>query len=159
MPEANLIIKFLFFAVLAGMVGTAGLSGFLSFLTRAGVARVPMVEALGSLLTRSRHRAVEVGLLLHVLAGIFFGMFYTWALMAIGQPGVVMCLFLGVLIGLLHGILFSICLIVIVAESHPLEEFKQASIVVAFVHALAHVIYGALVGFVIGLSGLVHSIS
>ncbi len=155
MPEANLIIQFLFFAVLAGMVGTAGLTGFLALLTRAGVVRVPMVVALGSLLTRSRHRAVEVGVLIHVLTGIFFGMFYAWALMAIGQPGVLSCLLFGLLIGLLHGILFSICLIVLVAESHPLEEFKQASIPVAFAHALAHVIYGALVGFVIGLSGLV----
>lgn len=155
MPHATLIISYLFFAVLAGVIGTAGLTGFLMFLTRAGIARVPMVIALGSLFTHSRHRAMEVGLLIHVLSGVFFGMFYTWILMAIGIPGVGSCFLFGMLIGLVQGVFVSIVLVATVADFHPLDEFKNAGFVVALAHAVAHVIYGGLVGLVIGLSPLV----
>ena len=156
MPEAELIVKFLFFSVLAGWIGTAGLTGFLLLLTRAKVTNANMVVALGSLLTHSRERAVEVGVIIHIISGTIFGVLYTCILMAIGDSGVGTKLLFGLLIGVLHGVAVAICLVATVADCHPLEEFRGIGFGVGLAHWIGHVIYGGLVGLVIGVSGLIN---
>jgi len=44
-------------------------------------------------------------------------------------------------------------LVVIVAEHHPIEQFHGAGFEVAIAHFVGHVIYGILVGLVVGLTG------
>ncbi|MGE9296405.1 MAG: hypothetical protein ACQKBV_08990 [Puniceicoccales bacterium] len=155
MVEANLIITYLFFGVFAGVLATAAFSGLLYFFDRAGITRGNMIIALGSLLTHSRERAAQVGLLVHVGSGIFFGLLYTWAFMAIGVSSFGGVLLLGMLFGLLHGTIVAVGLVASVSDFHPLEEFRSATWTVGFTHGLAHVAYGAVMGFIIGLSGLV----
>jgi len=156
MVEANLIITYVFYSVFAGMLATAAFSGLLFFFDRVGITKGSMIIALGSLLTHSRDRAAQVGLLVHVGSGIFFGLLYTWAFMAIGVDSFGGILLLGVLFGLLHGVIVAVGLVASVSDFHPLPEFRNATWVVGLTHALAHVAYGAAMGFVIGLSGLVN---
>ena len=158
MSLATLITKFLFFSVLAGLIGTAGLTFFLSVLTRSGAVKAPMVVALGSLFTHSRKRAHEVGLFVHLFSGITFGVMYTWVLMAVGASSFGAIFLFGLLLGGVHGVFVAIFLVATVSDFHPLEEFRDAGFGVGLAHGVAHVIYGGLVGLIIGMSGLVQAL-
>jgi hypothetical protein len=54
----------------------------------------------------------------------------------------------------LHGIIVSLMLVWVVADQHPLEEFKEADLLVGLGHFAGHVAYGAVVGLIVGLSPL-----
>jgi len=157
MIEANLIITYLFFGVFGGVLATAAFSGLLFFFDRVGVTKGSMIIALGSLLTHSRDRAAHVGLLVHLGSGVFFGLLYTWGLMAIGVSNFGGILLLGMLFGLLHGVIVAVGLVASVSDFHPLPEYRSATWTVGLTHALAHVAYGAVMGLVVGLSGLVRA--
>ena len=60
----------------------------------------------------------------------------------------------GLFIGFLHGFILSFILVTSVAEHHPLAEFREAGVGVALSHFLGHIIYGTLVGCIIGAYGL-----
>lgn len=113
-----------------------------------------MVVAVGSLFTHSRKRATEVGMFIHMFSGVTFGVLYTWALMAIGPSSFGVVFLFGLLMGGVHGVFVAIFLVAAVSDFHPLDEFKDAGFGVGMAHGLAHVIYGGLVGIIIGLSGL-----
>ena len=57
------------------------------------------------------------------------------------------------MIGVFHGVAFGFLLVVTVAEHHPLEQYRNAGFEVAIAHFAGHVIYGILVGLVVGLTG------
>ncbi|MBK1857389.1 hypothetical protein [Cerasicoccus arenae] len=148
-------MSFLFFGCFGGLLATAAFSGLLFFFERTGITKGNMIVALGSLLTHSRERAAQVGLIIHVASGVFFGLIYTWGLMAIGVHGFGTILLLGMLFGVLHGAIVAVGLVASVSDFHPLPEFQNATWVVGFTHGLAHVVYGGVMGFVIASSGLV----
>lgn len=155
MDPANLIVSYLFFSFFGGLLATAAFSGLLFFFDRVGVTKGNMIVALGSLITHSRERAAQVGLVVHVASGIFFGLIYTWGLMAIGVSSFGGTLLLGALFGVLHGTVVAVGLVASVSDFHPLPEYRQATWVVGFTHGLAHVAYGAVMGFIVGCSDLV----
>ncbi len=57
----------------------------------------------------------------------------------------------GLLIGFIHGAVVGFLLISTVAVRHPLPEFREAGFNVAVAHWADHLVYGFLVGSVIGL--------
>jgi hypothetical protein len=59
---------------------------------------------------------------------------------------------LGVGVGFLHGLIVSLGLVWVVAEQHPLQEFNEAGMAIGLSHIVGHVAYGAIVGFVVGVS-------
>ena len=59
----------------------------------------------------------------------------------------------GTLIVFIRGAVAGFILVAVVAENHPLKEFKEAGFSVAVAHWLGHLIYGLIVGAVIGLMG------
>ena len=69
-----------------------------------------------------------------------------------GLPALVL---VGLGVGVLHGIVVSLMLVWIVADRHPLEEFKEADLLVGLSHFAGHAAYGAMVGLVVGLMPLV----
>jgi len=154
MDPANLIVSYLFFSLLGGVLATAAFSGLLFWFDRIGVTKGNMIVALGSLITHSRDRAAQVGVVVHFASGLFFGLIYTWGLMAIGASSFVGALLLGGLFGLLHGVIVAVTLVASVSDFHPLEEYRKATWVVGLTHGLAHVAYGLAMGFVVGCSGL-----
>ena len=110
-----------------------------------------MVLALGSLLTKSRENAYRVGLFVHVTAAVSFGLAYTLLLLTLGYTHLPTSLMLGLGLGVLHGLLVSLMLVWVVADHHPLEEFKEADLLVGLSHFAGHVAYGAVVGLAVGL--------
>jgi hypothetical protein len=154
MEGAILITFFLVMALVAGIIGTSGMTLFMQMVTRSGLANADMVRAVGSIFTRSLESAFSVGLILHFLIGIIFAVFYFLVFSLVGLSGFPGSLLAGFVLGFIHGFVVSFLLVVTVAEHHPMREFRKAGISVALVHLLGHVIYGILVGIVFGFSGI-----
>lgn len=139
-------------ALVAGVIGGAALEVVMWMIARAGLARGDMILALGSLLTKTRHNAYRVGLIVHTTAAIGFALVYTLLMVTLGYTELPQSLMLGLGAGIFHGIVVSLMLVWVVADQHPLEEFKEADLLVGLSHFAGHVAYGGTVGLVVGLS-------
>lgn len=146
-PLYDFILK----SVVSGLIATTGMTVLLNAITKSGIANADMVRAVGSLFTKSLSNAVKVGLIIHFSVGLVFGVLYTFAIQAFEVEGFLSNVGSGVLIGFIHGAVVSFMLVAAVAEHHPLKEFQKAGFSVAVAHWVAHLFYGLLLGFVLGL--------
>lgn len=147
-----IILSFLATSVSAGLLGVAALEATMWLASRGLDTRANMVVAIGSLLTRSRNNAFLVGAFVHATAAIVFSTIYALLMLAAGFNSLPGSLMLGLGIGIMHGILVSLMLVWIVSDTHPLEEFRNASLSVGLSHLAGHVAFGAMVGIVVGVS-------
>jgi hypothetical protein len=154
MEQQMLIVEFLLEVILAGLAGTGAMTLLMSFVTKAGLANADMVRAIGSLFTGSLDRALLVGATLYTMGGLVFAMLYAIALSFFPVQGFWPLFGASALLGFVHGFLMSFFLVVVVAEHHPIERFRDAGFGVALSHLLGHVAYGMGVGVVLGLLGL-----
>ena len=60
----------------------------------------------------------------------------------------------GAMIGFAHGLIFSIMTVVLVAEHHPIHEFRSKGFSVVAAEGFAHVLYGVTVGATAGFFGV-----
>lgn len=154
MTMTTFILKYLLTSLVAGVLGGLAMQWVMTLISRAGLAKGDMILALGSLLTKSRENAYRTGLFIHVTAAMGFALVYALLLVTIGYTHLPLSLMVGVGVGVLHGLLVSLMLVWVVADQHPLEEFKEADLLVGLSHFAGHVAYGAVVGLVVGLSPL-----
>ena len=154
MNSLTLIASYLSSAVVAGVFGGGAMIGAMWLMTEKGIARGNMIVALGGLVTKSRNNAFRVGLILHIISAIGFAMVYSMLMMWIGATALPQALYVGIGVGILHGLLVSLMLVWVVADEHPFEEYTDAGLAVGLTHLLGHVVYGAVVGLVIGISPL-----
>jgi uncharacterized membrane protein YagU involved in acid resistance len=145
------LTRLLLTAVVAGMFGGLGMICAMRFVARAEWARYDMVVAVGSLVTRSRQNAFRTGLVIHTVSAVVFAFLYTMAMAKLGLAHLPTSIFAGLLFGLIHGMIVSILLVWVVAEQHPLEEFRSAGFAVGLVHFIGHLVYGAIVGLAVGM--------
>jgi hypothetical protein len=151
---AMFLVKYLGTALVAGVAGGLAMHLAMRLISRGNELKGDMILALGSLITKSRDNAYRVGLIVHVTAAIGFGLVYTLLMVTLGYTGMPMSLMLGLGVGTLHGLIVSLMLVWVVADQHPLEEFKEADLLVGLSHMAGHVAYGGVVGLVVGLSPL-----
>lgn len=140
--------------VLAGLIATAGMSLVLWGISQTGIANAAMIRAIGSMFTRSYEGSFGPGLVVHFIAGIAIAFIYVALISLLAPDTLAGTIAYGGMIGLAHGVAFGFLLVVAVAEHHPLEQFRRAGLEVAVAHLFAHVVYGVLVGTVVGLSGI-----
>ena len=140
------------FIVLAGVVGTTVMTLVMALIHRMGWANADMVRAIGSIYTRSFKSAFWPGLVIHYGAGILFAFLYA-VLVAVapihtdgGTIMVTLCT------GIFHGMSMGMVLAVMVAENHPLPEFRKAGVGVVLSHVVGHIFYGLTVGLVFVLT-------
>jgi hypothetical protein len=143
---------FLAVSVIAGLIGTLGMTLFLWLVNKTGIANADMVRALGSGIVRSYEKSLVPGLIVHFAAGIPIAMIYLWVLSLFQPPSPLWTVLSCGIIGFWHGFAFSFVM-VILSEHHPVPKFQEAGFEVAFVHFLAHIIYGFVVGGVILITG------
>jgi uncharacterized membrane protein YagU involved in acid resistance len=123
-------------------------------ITRSGLANADMIRAIGSLYTRSYENAFIPGIIIHYTAGIIIAFFYTAFLSIFSLGSVGSYIGIGAMVGVFHGLVVSFLLVVLVAEHHPLEQFQKAGSEVAVAHMVGHIIYGLIVGAMIGIAGI-----
>lgn len=141
------------FTIVAGIVGTAGMSLTMWLITKSGIANAGMIRAIGSLFTKSYDNSFNPGIVIHFISGILFAFLYVILISIFAPTSLVAAIGTGAMIGVFHGVAFAFLLVIMVAEHHPIEQFRAAGFEVAIAHLVGHIIYGILVGLVVGLSG------
>jgi hypothetical protein len=150
----NPIIVKILLTVLAGILGTAGMTFVMWLINRSGLANADMMRAIGSLYTRSYENSLLPGFVIHFGVGIILAFLYTAFLSIFYFRSVIALAGLGGMLGLGHGLVVSFALVALVAENHPLEQFRKAGSEVVIAHMVGHIIYGLVVGAVIGITGI-----
>src|SRR5262245_46807365 len=155
-------------AVAGGFVGTLVLTTGLVTASELRLTRIDLPFLLGTVVVADRTRAKAVGYVLHFLAGQVFALLYYAVFSAIDESGWL----LGALFGLAHGVFASTALVNLMlpalhprmgtfdtaADSSPLLErpgflmlnYGRSTPVVTIG---VHVVYGAIVGGFVSLSG------
>ena len=91
---------------------------------------------------------------MHFTAGIIFAFLYVVFLSLFSLGSVGAYIGMGAMTGVFHGLVVSFLIVVLVAEHHPIEQFQKAGAEVAVAHLVGHIIYGLIVGAVIGYAGI-----
>ena len=146
--------KSILVTILSGILGTCGMSLVMWLITRSGLANADMIRAIGSIYTRSYSNALLPGFIMHFTAGIIFAFLYLVFLSLFSLGSVGAYIGMGAMTGVFHGLVVSFLLVVLVAEHHPIEQFQEAGSEVAVAHLFGHIIYGLIVGAVIGIAGI-----
>jgi hypothetical protein len=154
MNSISMILNYLLTSLLAGALGGSAMLFAMWLMTRNGLAKGNMIVALGGMVTKSRDSAFRVGLILHTLSAIGFAMVYAMLMLWLGATGMPNALKVGLGVGFLHGLIVSLSLVWVVAEGHPFEEYNEAGLAVGLSHLIGHVVYGGVVGLVVGISPL-----
>lgn len=136
---------------IAGLLGAVAMWGAMRLIERAGPATGGMVIALGSLFTGSRVNALRTGAYLYFFSAIFFGVLYTLLMRRLEMTAWPHALFTGAGFGLFHGLVVSLGLVWVVADNHPLEEFRKATPVIFLSHFAGHIVFGTVAGLVIAI--------
>ena len=145
------LTTFAIVAMIAGVIGTIGLTVYSQIITKSGLVNADMIRAVGGFYSRSYDRAKGIGLLVHFIAGILFsGIYIFFMLNVLKLDAIGATIFSGIIMGFIHGFIFSFGM-AIISGKHPLEKFREVDFRTAVVHAFGHVVYGLLVGGVIGL--------
>lgn len=148
------IIVMILLTILAGILGTAGMTFAMWLINRTRLANADMMRAIGSLYTRSYENSFMPGVIIHFGVGSILAFLYAAFLSIFYLRSVIALSGLGGMLGLLHGLVVSFSLVALVAENHPLEQFQKAGSEVVVAHMLGHIIYGLIVGAVIGITGI-----
>ncbi len=155
MTMTMFLAKYLLTSLVAGVLGGLAMELAMWLIARAGLMKGDMILALGSLLTKSRDNAYRVGIIIHATAAIGFALVYTLLMVTLDYTHLSQSLMLGLGLGVIHGLLVSLALVWVVADKHPLEEFREADLVVGLSHFAGHVVYGGVVGLVVGVLPLI----
>lgn len=153
MGDTLVIIEFLLTSAIAGMVATAGATACVSMFTGFQLSASEMMQAIGSVFTRSLESSLLVGRILHFIAGIGFAMIYIIVMSMFPMGGPLWPIGMGALIGLAHGFALSFVLVVTIAEHHPIPRYRSLGIGMAVAYIMAHVVYGMLVATTVVLLG------
>ena len=151
-----------------GLLGTVVLTTMLRTASELGLTRVDLPFLLGTAVTDDRTRAKVFGYLAHFGFGLLFTSGYYLIFLMIDRSGWL----LGAILGLLHGLFAGTALVNILlplvhprmgspmtdARSTPLIESPGFMMLnygpsTPIVSTVAHVLYGAIVGFVTSLAG------
>lgn len=150
----SMLSEFLLTALLAGILAGFAMEAVLWVIGAAGWAKADMIVALGGLLTKRRENAWRVGAFVHVVAAVVFAMLYTLLMLKLEMTSMPQSMLLGGGVGFIHGLIVSLGLVWVVAERHPLEEFNEAGLAIGLSHLVGHVVYGGVVGIVVGFAPL-----
>ena len=140
----------LVYIIICGIAGTSAMSFVMWFITKEGIANADMMRAIGSILT-DEESAFSTGLTVHYIVGIVLAFVYLLIISLFQPQSLWAYTGLGAMIGLFHGVAFAFLLVVIVAEHHPKESFREAGLEVALAHLGGHIVYGLVVGLVAGV--------
>ena len=140
----------LVYILVCGVIGTSAMTSVMWLITKKGLANADMVRAIGSIFS-GKENALSTGMTIHYVVGAVVAFIYL-ALISLFQPvSLLGYAVTGTAIGIFHGVAFAFILVVVVAEHHPQEEFRNAGIEVALAHLAGHIVYGLVVGIIAGL--------
>ncbi|CAM2064323.1 hypothetical protein SCOR_03070 [Sulfidibacter corallicola] len=139
--------------VVPGISGFIGVLVMTLFLRRARFLHLPesqMVRAIGSMITKNYDTSLIPGTIVHFTVGTFFGYVYWFLLQTAPEQQhwhtMVYVAACGMM-GLVHGLVVTLFLVIAVAQYHPVERFQKLTPNDMVSHVIAHLAYGITVGF------------
>ena len=139
-------MHFTFVPAIAGLLGTLAMSAFMLLPARLGYARVDVVRAVGSWITKNRDTAFGPGLVLHFVAGIIFAYIY-YAIFSFIK-GIPINALSGLFAGLVHGVIVMMYVVITVLEHHPNERYQRRGPMTGLMQLIGHGIFGLVFGLV-----------
>jgi len=136
--------------IVAGFIGTAGITMTLWAINKTGWTNADMVRAIGSFITRSYENSLHIGLIIHFFSGIIMSTAYLHIISVMEVPNILSLIFVGGSLGFGQGFIVGWAIIRF-SEYHPIEEFQKADYQVAIAHIIGHIVYGGLIGAVFGV--------
>jgi hypothetical protein len=152
-------------ALVGGFAGTVVLTAIVAAASQLRLTRMDLPFLLGTAFTEDRARARIIGYVLHFVAGLAFALAYYAVFATLGRAGWA----LGMLFGLVHALFMGTVLVNVLlpavhprmgtpgsaAQSSPLLEAPGFMLLnygraTPTVSILAHLAYGAIVGFCVG---------
>ncbi|WP_077490826.1 hypothetical protein [Sinomonas mesophila] len=149
---------------LFGLMATGALTAVMIAAQMAGFTRLDLPLVLGTLVTPDPDRARVVGFFLHLIAGQTFALGYAWTFALLGWSS----WWLGGLLGLLHGAVALTLILPLLPGVHPRMASHRAGpssragleppgllglnygVQTPAVAAAAHVLYGVVLGLLLG---------
>lgn len=141
-----------FYPLIAGLAGVMVMTFFLRRARYFHLPETEMIRAIGSSITRRADNALLPGTIIHTAGGVFFAYVYSFLLSTAPASGdslmvyVVAC----TLMGLVHGLVVTLFLVITVSQYHPLEQFKKLEPGDMAAHVISHIAYGLTVGLCLG---------
>jgi hypothetical protein len=133
-----------------GLAGTVAMTFFLLLPRWLGRAHVDVIRAGGSLVVGSGNRsAYSVGLAIHIAMGIGFAFVYSAFLSLSSLPFNALT---GLLLGSIHGVVAMLLVSILIMEHHPEARYHERGPATGLAQLGAHMIYGTIVGLIVGLS-------
>ncbi|WP_244926669.1 DUF6789 family protein [Leptospira wolffii] len=139
--------------LMAGFFGTVCMSAVMWSIHYAGSTNADMVRAIGSFFTKKMETAFIPGIVTHIVFGVMFAFPYVF-LINMAPHIFIASIVTGGAVGFFHGYLVGFLLVSLVAQKHPLEQFREAGISVAAAHVFGHLIYGVVIGLSVGYFGI-----
>ena len=143
-------MKILLVSILAGLLASTARALFLELISKLRVTHVDMIKAIGTLYHGNYYFSLMRGYVTHYAFGMVSAFVYLFLLSVFQPPTIAASAAYGALIGFFHGCVISYSLTVIVDEDHPLQEFRTYGYEVVIYYWVAQVLFGAVVGAVVG---------
>lgn len=141
------------FGLLVGLLVGWSMHFLMRLISRSHQVPVDMVQALGTFGTGEvGPQARRIGFVAHSIGGAVLGVGYDAALGLLHFEGRPAGILIGSVLGFFHGLLVTYFLMYWLAERHPVERFRRATMVVGLVHLAGHIYFGTVVAAVLVLS-------
>lgn len=134
--------------LLAGCAGTSVMTVFLFIPRWAGWSKVDVIRAGGALVVGMNSKAFVTGMGIHLLMGVGFSYLYAAFL---GLSHLPFNALTGSLLGSLHGVVVMLLVAILIMEHHPVARYHERGPATGLAQLGAHILYGATVGWVVGL--------
>ena len=140
-----------FVPAIAGFAGVIVMTLALRRSRFFGLPETQMIRAMGSLITKDPKTALMPGFVIHASGGIFFAYFYSLILSTAPgvEPGAIgfwIVVIVCTLMGVVHGLIVTLFLVISVAQYHPVEEFRKLEAGDMAAHVIGHIVYGFTTG-------------
>lgn len=138
----------------AGLLGTVAYLIFQLLPRQLGIARVDVVRAAGTFVTKNRETAFVPGLVMSFIMGIILAYVY-YAIISYIR-GIPMNALSGLFYGLVQGAVFMLYTVIVVLEHHPDKSYQRRGPMTGLMQLVANGIFGLVVGLICGMYAPIH---
>ena len=138
----------LLIALVAGVLGSIAMLLSMRTVFSPNGKPINMLAAVGSLFLGRTRKAELLGAGIHFIAGVIFSFGYIALFLTLGLTSLLKAGAAGIGFGFLHGLVVAYGLMAFIADRHPIEEYRCASLPVACIHLVGHLVFGGTVGIV-----------
>lgn len=141
-----------FYPLIAGILGVIVMTFFFRRARFFHLPETQMIRAIGSMVTKDYETALLPGTIIHTIGGIMFAYLYSFLLSTAPntEGSVMVVVVVCTMMGVVHGLVVTLFLVISVAQYHPLERFRQLDPGDMAAHVISHIAYGLTVGTTLG---------